>query len=42
MNHLRRVNSDFTEDKKELPKLKNTFFEVKRLDKINNTDVKFL
>ena len=41
MNHLRRVNSDFAEDKKELPKLKNTFFEVKRLDKINNTDVKF-
>ena len=41
MNHIRRVNSDFAEDKKELTKLKNTFFEVKRLDKINNTDVKF-
>ena len=42
MNHIKRVNSDFAENKKELPKLKNTFFEVKRLDKINNTDGKFL
>ena len=42
INHIKRINSDFADDKNELPKLKNTFFKIKKLVNINNTDVKFI
>ena len=42
INHIKRMNSDFAYDKNELPKLKNTFFKINKIVKINNTDTKFI